>query len=104
MIRAALSAALLLTLVPAARAEDKPSRFNDLSLLVAPEYPCTWPSFPAFQINRHQRIGPRSAYNTDILIMDGNTGTQLDVPTHSVTRPDSGFPNAGRFGTMTTDK
>jgi kynurenine formamidase len=87
-----------------ASAADGPGRFVDLSLLVAPEYPCTWPTFPPFQINPYQRIGPRSAYNSDVLVMDGNTGTQLDVPTHSVTRPDSGFPNAGKFGTVTTDK
>lgn len=79
-------------------------RFVDLSLLVAPEYPCTWPSFPPFQINPYRKIGPRSPYNSDILILDGNTGTQLDVPTHSVTPPDSGFSNAGKYGTMTTDK
>jgi kynurenine formamidase len=102
MFRAALSAALLGVLAPIAHADD--NRFLDLSLLVAPEYPCTWPSFPAFQINRSQKIGPRSPFNTDILILDGNTGTQLDVPTHSVTRPDSGFPNAGTFGTMSTEK
>lgn len=89
---------------PALCADDEASRFVDLSLLVAPEYPCTWPTFPAFQINHYQKIGPRSAYNSDILVMDGNTGTQLDVPTHSVTKPDSGFPNAGKFGTVTTEK
>ncbi len=103
MTRTALLAGFALLAVPIVRADD-PTRVVDLSLLVAPEYPCTWPSFPAFQINRSQRIGPRSAYNSDILVMDGNTGTQLDVPTHSVTRPDSGFPNAGKFGTVTTDK
>ena len=73
-------------------------------MLVAPDYPCTWPTFPPFQINPYRQIGPRSAYNSDILVMDGNTGTQLDVPTHSVTPPDSGFPNAGPFGSVTTDK
>src|SRR5262245_36281765 len=103
MIRAALLAGFAMLAAPAVRAEDK-SRFLDLSLLVPPEYPCTWPTFPVFQINHYVRIGPRSAYNSDVLIMDGNTGTQLDVPTHSVTRPDSGLPNAGKFGTMTTDK
>jgi kynurenine formamidase len=93
------------TPAPSAAAEEKEaSRFVDLSLLVAPEYPCTWPSFPAFQINHYQRIGPRSAYNSDILILDGNTGTQMDVPPHSVTAPDSGLPNAGRFGLAYTDK
>jgi kynurenine formamidase len=83
--------------------EDATPRFLDLSLLVANEYPCTWPTFPRFQINAEQRIGPSSAYNSDILIIDGNTGTQLDVPPHSVTPPDSGMPNAGRFGRSYTD-
>ena len=79
-------------------------RFFDLSLLVAPEYPCTWTSFPPFQINFYRQIGPRSAYNSEVLFIDGNTGTQLDVPPHSVTPPDSGLPYAGRFGLAFTDK
>jgi len=87
----------------AVAAEGPGPRFVDLSLLVAPEYPCTWPTFPRFQINREEQIGPRSAYNSDILIIDGNTGTQLDVPPHSVTAPDSGLPNAGPFGRAFTD-
>jgi len=46
-------------------------RFIDLSLLVAPDFPCSWPGAgPGFQINHYQRIGPRSAYNTDILALD----------------------------------
>ncbi len=79
-------------------------RFIDLSLLVAPEYPCTWPTFPPFQLNHYQRIGPLSAYNSDIIVMDGNTGTQLDAPAHSVTPPASGWANAGIFGLVTTEK
>src|SRR3954452_15919103 len=74
-------------------ADTETPRFIDLSLLVAPDYPCTWPTFPVFQINHYQRIGRLSAYNSDILVMDGNTGTQLDVPPHSVTPPGSGLPN-----------
>src|SRR5207253_9281058 len=85
-------------------AEEGPGpRFVDLSLLVAPEYPCTWPTFPRFQINAEERIGPLSPYHSEILIIDGNTGTQLDVPPHSVTRPESGLPNAGPFGRAYTD-
>jgi kynurenine formamidase len=87
---------------PGKKAASSP--FVDLSLLVAPDYPCTWPTFPPFQINHYQRIGPLGAYNSDILVMDGNTGTQLDVPPHSVTPPKSGLPNAGRFGLAYTDK
>jgi kynurenine formamidase len=80
------------------------SRFVDLSLLVAPEYPCTWPTFPVFQINHYERIGRLSPFNSDILVIDGNTGTQLDVPPHSVTPPNSKLPNAGPFGLAYTDK
>jgi kynurenine formamidase len=89
--------------VMARAGEDDRPRLVDLSLLVAKEYPCTWPTFPRFQINAEQRIGPSGPYNSDILIIDGNTGTQLDVPPHSVTPPDSGMPNAGRFGRTYTD-
>ncbi len=83
---------------------EETSRFLDLSLLVAPEYPCTWPTFPPFQLNHYQRIGPIRVYNSDIIVMDGNTGTQLDVPTHSVTPPASGWANSGVFGLVTTEK
>jgi kynurenine formamidase len=90
---------------PVGAAEDKEAaRFVDLSLVVSPAYPCTWPTFPAFQITHYQRIGKLNAYNSDILFIDGNTGTQLDVPPHSVTPPDSKLPNAGPFGLAYTDK
>jgi kynurenine formamidase len=89
---------------PARADADAGPRFVDLSLLVAPEYPCTWPTWPLFQINHYRRIGPLSPYNSDILAIDGNTGTQLDVPPHSVALPDSGLKNAGPFGLAFTDK
>ncbi len=81
------------------------SRFVDLSLLVAPNYPGPWPAagFPPYHIDHYLQIGPLSAYNSDILSIDGNTGTQLDVPPHSVPHPDSGKPNAGEAGRMYTD-
>jgi kynurenine formamidase len=108
LILGALAALVPLTTGPLPGKPDEKkkddARFIDLSLLVAPEYPCTWPTFPTFQINHYQKIGRRSAYNSDVLILDGNTGTQLDVPPHSVTAPDSGLPNAGRFGLAWTDK
>jgi len=72
-------------------------------LLVAPGYPCHWPTFPRFQINAEERIGSLSPYFSDALFIDGNTGTQLDVPPHSVTLPDSGLPNAGPFGRAFTE-
>src|SRR5438445_2907616 len=77
----------------------------DLSLLVAPELPGPWPAgWPAFQINHYERIGPLSPYNSDILVIDGNNGTQLDVPPHSIPLPETNLPNAGILGRLYTDK
>jgi hypothetical protein len=95
-------AATCLLPCPCAAADTGP-RFADLSLLVSPEYPCTWPTWSKFQIYRYERIGRLSPYNSEIVTIDGNTGTQLDVPPHSVTPPDSGLPNAGKFGLSFTD-
>ena len=82
------------------------SRFVDHSLLVAPEYPCTWPShpFPRFQITHQRTTGPNSAYNIDVLLIDGNTGTQLDVPPHSVARPELNREKSGPLGLAYTDR
>jgi len=89
-----------------ALAQDAQTKFVDHSLLIAPEYPCTWPSspFPRFQINHQRTIGPDSVYNVDVLLIDGNTGTQLDVPPHSVARPDLKREKSGPLGLKFTDK
>ena len=90
---------------PAAGQESVSPRFVDLSLSIAPDLPSTWPEkWPLFQINHYLRIGRLSAYNSDILTIDPNTGTQMDVPPHSIPRPDSGLPNAGPFGAMFSEK
>jgi kynurenine formamidase len=87
---------------PPASAEPQ---FVDLSLMVAPELPGPWPAgWPAFQINHYERIGKLSPYNSDLLVIDGNNGTQLDVPPHSIPLPESNLPNAGILGRMFTDK
>ncbi len=80
--------------------------FVDCSLLVAPEYPATWPTapFPEFHIIHQRSIGPYSNYNIDALLIDGNTGTQLDVPPHSVARPELNRPKSGPLGLAYTDK
>lgn len=87
-------------------AEPGETRFIDNSLIVAPDYPCTWPSypFPRFQIIHQRTIGPDSVYNIDSLLIDGNTGTQLDVPPHSVARPELNREKSGPLGLATTDK
>ena len=85
---------------------DTTTRFVDCSLLIAPEYPATWPThpFPRFQLIHEQAIGPNSPYNIDVLLIDGNTGTQLDVPPHSVVRPELKREKSGPFGLAYTDK
>src|SRR4051812_21147635 len=87
-------------------ARNAAPKFVDHSLLVAPEYPCTWPAFPfpRFQITHQRVIGPDSPYNIDVLVIDGNTGTQLDVPPHSVARPDLKREKSGPLGLAFTDK
>src|SRR5690349_12839013 len=86
--------------------KEAASQVVDLSLLVAPELPCTWPAtnWPLFQINHYLKPGPLGAYNSDVLTIDGNTGTQLDFPPHSIPLPDSGLANAGPLGRLFSDK
>jgi kynurenine formamidase len=81
-------------------------QFIDLSLLVSSEYPSTWPSspFPKFQLVHELQPGPNSAYHVDILLIDGNTGTQFDAPPHSVARPDLKREKSGPFGLFYSDK
>jgi len=55
-------------------------------------------------MNSYLQIGPLSPFNSEILSIDGNTGTQLDVPPHSIPHPDTKLPNAGPYGRMFTDK
>ncbi|MFO0900481.1 MAG: cyclase family protein [Pirellulales bacterium] len=90
----------------AAETKDGATTFVDHSLLVAPELPCTWPAapFPRFQLTHQRVIGPDSAYNLDVLLIDGNTGTQMDVPPHSVARPDLKREKSGPLGLAYTDK
>ena len=98
-----ITSMLLLSL--SARLSADEARFIDLSLLVAAEYPCTWAdSFPRFRIERTATIGRQSAYNIDTLTIDGNTGTQMDVPPHSVALPELKLPHSGEYGAEFTDK
>jgi len=80
--------------------DQNTTRFIDCSLLVSPSYPATWPTapFPRFQRIAELSIGPQSPYNLDVLLMDGNTGTQMDVPPHSVLRPELNREKSGPFG------
>lgn len=100
----ALSLVLLMTsCVQVAQAQQAETRVVDLSLLVAKEYPCTWPTWPAFQLNHYRKVGPVSPYNIDILVLDANTGTQMDTPPHSIPKPGSGLPFEGPAGHIFTE-
>ena len=100
--RCAVSAVLCLATATIAAAQETETTFHDLSLLVAPELPASWSAgFPPFEISHYLRIGPLSAYNSDILTIDEHTGTQFDAPAHFVPPPDSGLPNAGPLGAVT---
>lgn len=91
-----------------AQGADPPAtaRFTDHSLLVAPDLSCTWPThpFPRFQIAHQRRIGPDSPCNSDSLLMDGNTGTQMDVPPQPVARPELKREKSGPLGLLYTDR
>ncbi len=106
LMNAFLWIAVILALGLGRNAWSDDPRFVDHSLLIAPEYPCSWPShpFPRFVIIHSRTIGPASAYNIDTLLIDGNTGTQLDVPPHSVARPELKREKSGPLGLAYTDK
>ncbi len=76
------------------------SDVTDHSLLVDANYPCTWPTylFPKFQIQHFRAIGAGGPYNIDNLLIDGNTGTQIDVPPHSIPPPGANLPLEGPLG------
>lgn len=83
----------------------KKTEVHDLSLLVAPNLPCFWSAgMPPVVISPYLRIGPLSAYNSEILIIDEHTGTQLDAPAHFVPPSGSNLPLAGEAGLITADK
>src|SRR5262245_49247892 len=77
-------------------APNNTAQVLDLSLMVGTDWPSSWPGnqWPLFQLNPYVRVGKTSEYNSEIFTIDGNTGTQLDTPPHSVAAPSTGLPNA----------
>ena len=100
---------LALILSSAAHAEYAPvseGMVVDLTQAVSMSHKQYWPGGQ----RHHQPIivpyiqhgpGPLAA---DLLIVDENTGTQLDCPPHMMPSQDSGLPNSGYWGSMTCDK
>jgi kynurenine formamidase len=90
-------------------------RIVDLTLTVAEDLPCSWPTHMPFQhktfswfANRgdaadHVINRTQAPYQTRWLLMDEHTGTHFDAPSHFIPPPDSGLPHAGANAACTTD-
>src|SRR5262245_46267076 len=93
-------------LTVAVSAPGDSTQILDLSLPVAMDLPATWPSnqWPLFQLSPSLTIDKDSAYTSEIITIDGNTGTQLDTPPHSVAAPSTRLPNAHPSGEMFMEK
>jgi kynurenine formamidase len=90
-------------------------RLVDLTLTVAEELPCSWPTHLAFQhktfnyfVDRPDAAQPLLArtgpYQTRWMVMDEHTGTHFDAPSHFIPPPESGLPHAGPAGELTADR
>lgn len=103
--KTALVPCLLATCHPALlTAQVAPEHVQDLSLLVARDFPCVWPvGMTPLAIVPTQTFG-QTAYHRNMLIIDEHTGTQWDAPAHFVPPPDSGLPGAGPNGLITGEK
>jgi kynurenine formamidase len=87
----------------------------DLSLLIAEDLPCYWPTHLPFQHKTwnwfvdeavtggrvYSRAGP---YATKWLAIDEHTGTHIDAPSHFIPPPDSGLAHAGLAGELTVEQ
>ena len=80
------------------------SGVHDLSLLVAPDVPCVWPSGMTQFARVPARTFGASPFYREMLIIDEHTGTQFDAPAHFTPPPDSGLPGAGPMGLVTGEK
>lgn len=87
----------------------------DLTLTVAEDLPCWWPTHLPFQhkiwnwfqdgtagpVSLRSRCGP---YQTRWMAIDEHTGTHFDAPPHFIPPEGSGLPNAGPAGAISGDK
>jgi isatin hydrolase len=77
----------------------------DLSLLLAPKLPCTFPSsfLPTFVLMRYLRHGP-GPYASETIVLDEHTGTHWDAPPHFIPPTISALPNNGQMGNTPSDQ
>jgi kynurenine formamidase len=109
LLSACCAGALLSVAASGARAEFKPvdeASVVDLTGTVSMSHQQWWPGGQ----RHHQPVivpyvqhgpGPLAA---DLLIVDENTGAQLDCPPHMMPPLESGLPNAGYWGSMSCEK
>jgi kynurenine formamidase len=77
----------------------------DLSVLLAPKLPCTWPSpfLPNFLLLRYLRHGP-GPYASETIVVDEHTGTHWDAPAHFIPPTISALPNNGQMGNVPSEQ
>lgn len=80
-------------------------RVVDLTVMIAPNLPCGWPSpfLPPFMMMRYVHHGP-GPYASDALVIDEHTGTHWDAPPHFIPPPITGLPNAADTGATPSDR
>jgi len=78
---------------------------EDLSVLIAPDLPCNWPSsfLPSLIIMRYIRRGPEP-YVSEAIVIDEHTGTHWDAPPHFIPPPSTGLPAAADIGFVPSDQ
>ena len=91
-------------------------RLVDLTLTLAEDLPCYWPTHMPFQHktwnwftthrDQHASVYNRNSapYATRWLAIDEHTGTHFDAPSHFVPPPDSGIAGCGAAGEITVEK
>jgi isatin hydrolase len=91
------------------------SRLVDLTLLLAEDLPCWWPTHLPYQHKTFNYFADRrddaapllshsGPYQTRWLLIDEHTGTHVGAPAHFVAPPGSGLPHAGEAGEITVDR
>jgi kynurenine formamidase len=59
----------------------------DMTTLLSPNWPCSWPGHFPIKIVQTHIWGPNFPYNTEFTMLDEHTGTHHDTPTHFVPPP-----------------
>ena len=90
------------------------SRIIDLSVIVSPDLPSSWPTHMAFTSKvwnyytelseRQGSVASAGPYQTRFWLIDEHCGTHFDAPTHFIPPPASGLPWANELGLQTGER